>query len=263
MNARIAELFRYPVKGLSPEPVTEAALEAGRFFPVDRVFAVENGPSGFSSDAPEHLPKIKFLMLMRNERLALFRSRYDAQARRLTVTAPDGRSVEGDPFAQDDRARFDRFFAETCTDALRGPPRLLVAPEGHRFVDSRRGFVSLLNLASVGAIEGQIGRPVDPLRFRANIHMQGLEPWQDFDLVGKRIAIGGATFTVLSRIVRCAATEVDPSLGLRDIRMLELLQTRFGHSDCGIYLKTETPGRIRPGDVLEVIGDAPEAPAVA
>jgi hypothetical protein len=82
MNARIAELFRYPVKGLSPEPVTEAALEAGRFFPVDRVFAVENGPSGFSSDAPEHLPKIKFLMLMRNERLALFRSRYDAQARR-------------------------------------------------------------------------------------------------------------------------------------------------------------------------------------
>jgi uncharacterized protein YcbX len=76
MSIRIASLQRYPVKGLSPEPLTHVALTKGDYFPGDRLFAIENGPAGFDPDNPQHQPKIKFLMLMRNESLARLKTRY-------------------------------------------------------------------------------------------------------------------------------------------------------------------------------------------
>ena len=48
---QIAGLYRYPVKGLSPEPLPRVALEAGQTFPADRRYAIENGPSGFDPAA--------------------------------------------------------------------------------------------------------------------------------------------------------------------------------------------------------------------
>ena len=58
---------------------------------------------------------------------------------------------------------------------LRGPPKVLTAPEGYQFTDSRAsGFVSIINLASVAALETVIGLPVHPLRFRANLYVDGL-----------------------------------------------------------------------------------------
>jgi uncharacterized protein len=42
---RISSLYRYPVKGLSPERVAGALLVRDGYFPGDRLFAVENGPS--------------------------------------------------------------------------------------------------------------------------------------------------------------------------------------------------------------------------
>jgi uncharacterized protein YcbX len=74
---RVAALYRYPVKGLSPEPLERVRLNPGEFFPGDRLYAVENGPSGFDPAAPAHQPKIKFLMLARNTRLARLATRYD------------------------------------------------------------------------------------------------------------------------------------------------------------------------------------------
>src|SRR5829696_8573869 len=76
MTIRIASLQRYPVKGLSPETLSSVALTKGDYFPGDRLFAVENGPAGFEPDNPQHQPKIKFLMLMRNESLARLKTRY-------------------------------------------------------------------------------------------------------------------------------------------------------------------------------------------
>src|SRR4029078_2924647 len=76
MSIRIASLQRYPVKGLSPEGLSSVALTQGDYFPGDRLFAIENGPAGFDPENPQHQPKIKFLMLMRNESLARLKTRY-------------------------------------------------------------------------------------------------------------------------------------------------------------------------------------------
>jgi len=249
---RVASLHRYPVKGLSPEPLREATLMPGSHFPGDRLFAIENGPSGFDPAAP-HQPKIKYLMLMRNARLAQLRTRYDDRSETLFVDHDGREAAKGDLSTEAGRAAIETFLAAFMADELRGPPRILAAPGGYRFTDSRKGFVSIINAASVAAIEARLDRPVDPLRFRGNILVDGLAPWAEFDLVGRRIALpSGAVLGVTKRIDRCAATNVDPQTGFRDLNIPHMLMQAFGHVDCGVYAEILHGGIVRPGDHARV-----------
>ncbi|MBK9081393.1 MAG: MOSC domain-containing protein [Rhizobiales bacterium] len=247
---RVAALWRYPVKGLSGEPLAGAALTKGDYFPGDRLFAIENGPTGFDPAAPVRAPKIGFLMLMRNERLAQLATRYDEATAALTV-AQGGREVaRGDLTTTQGRAALADFFAGHMGPEMRGPAAVLAAPAGFRFTDSRSGFVSLINRASVEDLSRRLGRPVDPLRFRGNVLIEGLAPWAEFDLVGQTLAVGGARLVVTKRIERCAATNVDPATGARDMQIPHALETFYGHTDCGVYARVETGGRIAPGDAV-------------
>ena len=251
MTATITSLHRYPVKGLSPEPMDQALLEADGHFPGDRMFAIENGPSGFDPKAAEHLPKLKYLMLMRQERLARYRTRYDDASGVLTVMQGGAAVASGDLGTQAGRAAIEAFYAKAFAEELRGPPKLLAAPPNYRFMDSRSGFLSIIDRASVAAIAKAAGRSaIDPLRFRANVYIEGLGAWGEFDLVGQRVRLGEATLEITKRIDRCAATDVDPQTGLRDMRMVELLEHSFGHHDCGVYARIISGGAIRPGDRL-------------
>ncbi len=250
---RVSALFRYPVKGLSPEELPAVDLETGAYFPGDRLFAVENGPSGFDPAAPVHQPKIKFLMLMRNERLAHLRTRYDDATAELVIEHDGKAPIRARVDTAEGRAAIESFFAGYMRYELRGEPKFLAAPDGFRFTDSRAGFVSLINLASVRAIEEMVGTPVDPLRFRGNIHVEGLKPWAEFDLVDEVLVTeAGVKLKVEKRIDRCAATNVDPMTGQRDLDIPKTLLRRLGHVDCGVYLSIRDGGTLRPGDVLRL-----------
>ncbi len=72
--AIIQSIYRYPIKGLSPEPLARVALAPGETVPGDRLYAIENGPSGFDRLTQPYLSKTHFLMLMKNERLASLRT---------------------------------------------------------------------------------------------------------------------------------------------------------------------------------------------
>lgn len=248
----IDALYCYPVKGLSPQKLDSARLEAGCYFPGDRLFALENGPSGFDAAAPVHQPKIKFLMLMRNARLASLETRYDPLDGFLTISCQGKEAVKGNLCSEAGRLAIEAFFDEFCAQELRGAVRLLKAPRGFRFTDSKSGFVSLGNLASIKALGDAIGQKVDPLRFRANIYLEGLEPWAEFGLVGKELYVGDARLEVLKRIDRCAATGVEPGSGKRDMDLVEALRANFGHIDCGVYAKVVAGGMLRPGDAVTV-----------
>ncbi len=255
--AKVVSLYRYPVKGMTPEPLESVTLETDGHFPGDRMFAIENGPSGFDLDAPAHLPKIMFLMLMRNERLASFRSRFDDDTATLTISKDDEALASGDVRTRKGQAALEAFFAKSFAYEMRGEPGFLAAPKGHRFVDSRSGFVSIIDLGSVEAIAKAAERAsLDPLRFRANIYVEGLGAWGEFDLVGKRISIGGATLEITKRTDRCAATEVDPATGIRDLAMVKLLERAFGHHDCGVYARVISGGTVARGDELGVVDGA-------
>src|SRR5919112_3391116 len=245
MSIRIASLQRYPVKGLSPEPLDAANLARGDYFPGDRLFAVENGPAGFDPADPQHQPKIKFLMLMKNESLARLTTRYLDETTTLVIEEGGREVARGDLSTREGRLAIEAFLRRFMPGELRGPPKVLSAPEGFRFTDSRRGFVSLINLASVRALEEVVGAPVDPLRFRGNIHLEGLDPWAEFDLVGKVLATSsGVRLKVTKRIERCAATNVDPATGIRDLQIPRSLMQAYGHFDCGIYAEVVSAGII-------------------
>jgi uncharacterized protein YcbX len=257
-DLRLAALHRYPVKGLSPERLDSTALDAGGYFPGDRLFAVENGPSGFDPAAPAHQPKIKFLMLMRHEALARLDARYTPHDDTLTIRHEGKIAAQGDLGTTEGRAAIEAFLAGYLPEALRGPPKVLTAPEGFRFTDSPRGYVSLLNLASVAAIETMTGAAVDPLRFRANLHIAGLAPWAELDLVGRTLGTpGGVTLRVLKRTERCAATNVDPVTGMRDLAIPRTLSHHLGHTDCGVYAEVVTGGILKTGESLFLTETSP------
>ena len=250
MTAKIESLYRYPVKGLSPEPLARATLKAGGYFPGDRLFAVENGPSGFDAAAPQHEPKIKFLMLMRNERLATLRTRYEDATGTLSIEQDGRDAVRADLATREGRLAVEAFFRRFMPAELRGPPKVLAAPSGYRFTDSRSGFVSIINLASVAALETLLGVAVHPRRFRANVYVTGWPAWHEFDLLDREIAIGDVRLKVTKRIARCAATNVDPDTGIRDLAIPDTLMRTYDHMDCGIYAQVIAGGEIKTGDTI-------------
>ena len=148
------------------------------------------------------------------------------------------------------RATIERFFAGFCAGELRGAPRVLHAP-GFSFSDVARKVVSIVNLASVTAVESLVGKAVHPLRFRANLYVSGWPAWREFELVGRQIAIGkDAQLKIVKRIVRCAAIDVDPETAIRDLSIPHALMRSLGHADCGVYGEVVRGGEIAVGDEL-------------
>lgn len=252
-SATVARIYRYPVKGLSPEPLDRITLAPGQTVPLDRAYAIENGASGFDPAAPAYFPKQRFLMLMRNERLASLATHLEEATHTLTIKQDGSAVVQGDLRSASGRTAIEQFFASFCSDELRGPPKILHA-SGHSFSDVARKVVSLINLASVAEVAGAIGAPVDPLRFRANIYVDGWPAWREFELLDQELAIGSAVrLKPVKRIVRCAATNVDPSTGARDLAIPATLLRRYGHADCGIYAEVVAGGPIAAGDSIRPI----------
>jgi uncharacterized protein YcbX len=250
---RVAVLRRYPVKGLSPEALDAIDIEPGRHLPGDRAFAIENGPSGFDPDAPRKIPKFKFLCLMRNARLAALATRYDDVSGRLEVRRDGAVAIEADLASATGRAEIEAWFSGFMGAELKGPLQVLPAPPSHTFSDTAKGVVSLINRASVAAIEGFVGAPVDPLRFRGNVDIDGFGAWEELDWVGRGLTIGDVEFRVVQRTVRCAATEVDPATGERDLAIPSTLQKRLGHADCGVYAEAVTGGRLAVGAPVRLL----------
>jgi uncharacterized protein YcbX len=253
MTGRIAALFRHPVKGFTPEALQAVTLAAGETFPCDRLFAVEDGPSGFDPAHPAHISKMKFAVLAKIPALARARTLYDDDSGQLSVTVEGGPPFFGRLTTAPGRAAFAQWLAGFLEDQspedVYGPLRVLAAPDGHRFMDSRKGFVSVLNLESVRDLERRLDRPVDPARFRANVLVEGWPAWSEYGIEpGVGLALGAARLRLLADIDRCAATHVDPRLGVKDIDMVPELFAANGHICCGVYAETLVGGRLQVGD---------------
>jgi len=248
---RLASIYRYPVKGLSPERLSSADLRAGEVLGGDRLYAIENGPSGFDPQAPRWMPKIKFLCLMRNARLAALAARYDDETAVLSIERDGELLAAGDLKTPAGRRAIEDFFESYMSSEKRGAFRLLQAP-GHSFSDLAKKVVSIINLDTVEDFFSALGHEVHPLRFRANLYLAGLPAWSEFDLIGKTLAIGEARLKIIKRIERCAATEVNPETALRDIDIPEILWRRRGDADFGVYAEVTAAGKIAESDPVEI-----------
>jgi len=247
----IRRLYRYPVKGLSPEPLGEVQLAPGETIPFDRAYAIENGPGRFDPATPKHLPKINFLMLMRNEKLAALETAYDADSQVLTLYRDGKQVARGDLNTKLGRQMIEQFFAGYMAGELKGAPRV-VSAQGHSFSDVADKCLHLVNLETVRSLGVELGQELDPLRFRANVYFDGLAPWAEAQWLDRQVRLGDAVLEVFARTDRCAATDVNPATAARDTSIPPDLMRMYGHNELGVYARVVEGGTVRLGDTLSV-----------
>lgn len=250
MIITVAKICRYPVKGLTPESLDAVDLTAGHGLPDDRRFAIALGSTPVDGVTVPWMPKSGFLTLVRHEKLAALRTRFDGSTGALVIER-NGRPVaRGVITGRLGRAVIEEFFDAYMGAEARGRLKLVEAAAGEVLSDHRTPVVSIINLASVKDLERVTAAPVDPLRFRGNLFIEGAEAWSEFGWVGREITVGGARLRIEERIGRCAATNVDPEKAVRDLNIPASLQRGFRHANMGVYATVVGGGRVAASDAV-------------
>lgn len=254
-TARLTDIYRYPVKGLTPERREEATLETGGTIPGDRRFALARASTPTSGSESDWLPKTSFLVLLREEKLAQLETVFDDATGMLEIRRHGRRVAGGNITTGIGRTMVEDFFDGFMREEARGRPKLVEAAAGQVLSDKKEPLVSIINRASVHDLERVMRHEVDPLRFRGNLLIDDLPAWAEFGWVGRTVRLGEAELEVVERIGRCAATDVNPATAERDTNIPKSLQHGFGHADMGVYARVSSGGRIAVGDTL-VAGEA-------
>jgi MOSC domain-containing protein len=264
-RGHVVSLFVYPVKGLSGQPLQQVSLSEHRGFPGDREFALARPDGDYRPGSGEALPKSQFFMLARDERLAGLNTHLDSGTRHFSVIVAKHVVHESSWDSADGRQASAEFFARVL-DLPPGQIPFIANEADRRFTDvsvvsdPMMHAVSVINLASVRALEERIGRPVDPLRFRANVYVDGWPAFAELNLLsqrsatGRQIRLGGVRLQAVLNTRRCAATEVNPASARRDIALPRLIFEHYGHSEMGVYGETLEGGDLAIGDPAELTG---------
>lgn len=247
MTATVHQIWRYPIKSHGHEALEQVHLIKGHTMPWDRTWAVAhegaktNGTAWASCANFSRGAKAPALMAIdatlndTNENITL------RHPNRPDITLHPEQNAEeliawARPLMPDDRAQSTR----------------VVRIPGRGMTDSDFPSISIANLASHAAVETVLGTDLSTRRWRANLWLNGLAPWAEFDWIDKTIAIGDVCFEVKERITRCLATTVNPETGERDADTLGALKS-WNHQDFGVYATVTQGGNIRLGDALRVL----------
>ncbi|MBB3066317.1 MOSC domain-containing protein [Limibacillus halophilus] len=249
MNATLEQIWRYPVKSLDGQALQEVSVAADCLLPHDRRFAISYGSRNQVIDG-RWASKNSFFNLMRDEKLAQLRVTFDVDSGVMSILRGGRRVAQGNVTEPLGRMILEQFLTAYLAESGRGPVKLQERHE-HGFTDVEEPVVSLVNLASISDLERVLGQPADPRRFRANLLIAGLAAWEERSWLGKRLRIGDVEVHVMTPIGRCAATEVNPESGRRDLMVLKGLARGFSHSEMGVYARIIRGGKLGVGDTVE------------
>jgi uncharacterized protein YcbX len=259
--ARVAALYRYPVKGFAPERCETLWVGEGGRIAGDRVLGFRFGDSRTPGNAWG--PKQEFVALVNTPGLARLRARFDQTELRLGVES--GGTVLADEALEEEGRRRIAAAVECFVLGLdinpladhpqRRPLRLVGDGVTPRFHDNEAGQTTLHGRASLVALAEALGDPeLSELRFRSNIAVEGLRPWEEQEWLGRRVWVGRVQFRVVQRKRRCLATHANPATGERDRSVLATLVRAFAQSapTFAVGLETIGPGGpIAVGDPVE------------
>lgn len=229
--------------------MARATLTAGRAFPFDREWAVAHAAAKFGAVTDAWAPKLNFLRGWGSADLMAVSCAGDEGARRLTLRHPRAEPITVAPDDPADAARLIDWL-RPLWPAVRPEPAAVVRVPGVAMTDVPEPFVAVLNLASNRALSQRLGQPLSIHRWRGNIWLDGLAPWEEFDLVGRRLRVGDAVLAVEVRITRCRATEANPETGRFDAATLAALEEGCGHQDFGVYARVVEGGEVAVGDAI-------------
>ena len=249
--AHVAEIWRHPIKSHSRERIDQAELTQGKGLPWDRRWAVAHERSCFDVDRPRWQPSNEFSIGTKSPRLQAINCYTDPAYRTLTLSHPDRPDLTINPDDDGDAGEFIQWVMRISNGGKYLPARLVRAEQAMH--DTDYPSLSLINMASHRALEAFMGQSLNPMRWRGNLLVEGLEPWAESEWIGKTVSIGSVECEVREHIRRCNATMVDPATGEKDANTLAALRDGFGHQDCGVYLVVTKGGWLNQDDTVEVL----------
>lgn len=260
---RIAALYRFPVKGFTPGVCETLTISDDGRVAGDRVLGVRFADTAVSDDAWSR--KTAMVALENTPGLARLEVRFDAETDRLCV------SLGGDPVVDDlldsegrkgIAAAVERYVIAQEINPLRDhPERLPLRMVGDgitpRYHDSEFGQVTLHGRETLAAVEAALnGAEVSELRFRSNVAVEGVDPWEEQEWIGQTIRVGSVRFNVVRAKFRCLATHANPKSGERDLPILNTLirlLPRERPTFAVAMVPTGKGGEVRVGDQVVVV----------
>ncbi len=245
--ARVSALWRHPIKAHGREALQNVTLAKGQTMPWDRRWAVAHALA--KSDGSEWAPSVNYSRGSKLPGLMAINARSDEVTGRVTLSHPDLPDLTFDP------DRDEALFLEWITPIM--PPERTQSARIHRvpgrgMTDTDFPSISLINLASHVEVAAKLAQDISPLRWRCNIHIEGLEPWEEDHWIGKTVQVGKVEFNIREPILRCMATAANPETGLRDADTLGTLKANWSHQNFGVYAEVTGAGEITIGDKVEV-----------
>ncbi|HUF80131.1 MAG TPA: MOSC domain-containing protein [Burkholderiales bacterium] len=261
---QVVALYRYPVKGFTPEACEAlTVLDEGRIAG-DRALAFRFG----NSPAPDNSwsRKHECVVLANTPGLARVTARFDHEALRLRLSLSGAVLAEA-ALDDDGRRRLGVALASyvltlgenpLSAHPERLPLRLVGDGRTPRYQDYEGGQATLHGRGSLAAVAAATGDPgLDEARFRSNIIVDGLEPWEEQGWMGRKLRIGDVEFEVARQKVRCLATHANPRTGRRDVAVMPTLMKAFSQKEPTFAVGMTARGaggEIRLGDEVRLLG---------
>ncbi len=248
----IKNIYRYPIKGLSAEALSEADLNANCSIKDDRRFAIALGSTNLSLGGGGWMAKNYFLMQAKNPKLTQLDTKYDLITQILTIFKGGEQVSQGKLTTLTGRMVIENFLTAYMGDDARGRVKIFETQSGQMLSDQSSPLVSLINLASVRDLSRITGIEINPIRFRGNINFECSNPWLENYWIGKTLRVGAATLKVIAPVGRCVATHINPITSKYDVNILKALQCHFGDTNCGVFAEVVQAGTIQTNDEISV-----------
>lgn len=247
MTGRVTDIWRHPIKSHGREAMDRVTLSAGQTLPWDRVWAVAHEAS--KADGDHWVPCANFSRVAKAPQLMAMTAELDESSETITLRHPQRPDLTMSP--DRDGAAFLEW-VKPLMPADRAQSTRIVRARERGMTDSDFASVTLCNMSSHRAVEQKMGRALSIHRWRGNIWMDGLSPWEEFDWIDREVQIGSAVFKVRERTTRCAATTANPDSGIRDADTLAALDS-WGHRDFSVRAEVVRSGEIALGDIVRAL----------
>lgn len=250
--AFLSEIWRHPIKSHGREQLAKIMLSEGKCLPWDRRWAVAHELAKIDPQNVEWVPCANFSRVAKAPKLQVITARTDLPSQTVTLSHPILRDLTIDPDNEADSGAFIQWVMRISPADRALPARLVRAPK-RGMTDTDYPSISLINMSSHREVSVHLEQKLSHLRWRGNLILENLDPWEETSWVGQKIRIGLAELEIRAPITRCFATTVNTDTGVSDADTLGALQELQGAPQMGVYAVVTKTGDIQQGDTVELI----------
>ena len=261
MSATISSINYCPVKSVSFQTIEKCEIKKDVGIIGDRIFAFAKDldldkAQLFEKSPEERKGKWNKVLTLKNSPV-LNKYNFLFKENKLTLTFKDKEILTINASELSERQLLSNKILE-LENSLKKPIVLMKNEELPFFdtsISNKVDFVnsvSLLNIQSINDFQKKIVKKVEISRFRGNICIDGVKPWEEQEWVGKIVKINNVSFKVEKKIPRCVAINLKPQTDDNSLNLLQALKKTYNHFDMGIYLTALDDGKIKVGNQIEI-----------